>query len=109
MTISGHEVDLNSLIGGGNEKKSLKKISIKVDRVLSRFFDPLAEKVGGAVNLFLIKMLIILAIFTFITIFFGDQNTIFGSVAILVVMVLASKILTRNKFRTRNPWWYREK
>ncbi|MDX6913429.1 hypothetical protein SJZ84_21770 [Hafnia paralvei] len=91
------------------KKKSLQKISRKVDRALSRFFDPLAEKVGGAVNLVLIIMLIILSMFTFITIFFGDHNTIFGSVTILVIMVLASKILTRNKFRTRNPWWYREK
>ena len=91
------------------KKKSLKKISRKVDRALSRFFDPLAEKVGGAINLFLIIMLTILTVFTFITIFFGDQNTIFGSVTILVVMVLASIILTRNKFRNKNPWWYRER
>lgn len=89
--------------------KIIKKTSRKVDRALSHFFDPLAEKVGGAVNLVLTIMLTIFSVFASIIIFFGEPHTIFGSIIILVIMMLASKILTRNKFRTKNPWWYRER
>ncbi|EFU1954828.1 DUF2207 domain-containing protein [Salmonella enterica] len=90
-------------------KKTYKRVDRKVERALSHFFDPLAEKVGGAANLVLTIMLTILAVFTSIIIFFGDLHTIFCSVTILVIFVLASIILTRNEFKTKNPWWYRER
>ncbi|EGF7683802.1 hypothetical protein HKC17_004821, partial [Salmonella enterica subsp. enterica serovar Typhimurium] len=53
-------------------KKVFKKTSRNVDRALSVFFDPLAEKVGGATNLVVGLMLTIFAVIALFYVFFTN-------------------------------------
>lgn len=87
--------------------KQLKHTSHTMDRKLGKMMIPLTEKCGGTGNLFILATcagVILLIIF----ISPWKDHPVFPTIIALSIVIMAAKIFTRSRIRSRSPWWYKE-
>lgn len=86
---------------------SLQKKLRRLSRITDQKLGIIANKCGGAVNLMLITMMLLIIILLTLCIYLGSPIGVIGSIVYLIIMVVAAKVLTSDKIRLSNPWWYR--